>query len=246
MKKSLSNFYLFIILISLSLTLYLLQILIFKRPEDTSYYFLQDFAFLPFHVTIVTLVIDRIISRREKKERLKKMNMAINAFFGEVGTELIINLNFFLHQCDICNRELDINGRWNDKNFKAAIKQFKEKKCNIDSTIGDFEVLKSFLISKRQFLLGMLENSNLLEHDTFSDMLWATFHLTDELVARASFDKLPKSDLEHLSLDLSRAYKTLMVEWINYLAHLKTDYPYLYSMAVRQNPFNENRCVIVE
>jgi len=30
-------------------------------------------------------------------------------------------------------------------------------------------------------LLGLLGNPNLLEHDSFTDLLWAVFHLMEEL-----------------------------------------------------------------
>ena len=32
----------------------------------------------------------------------------------------------------------------------------------------------------------------------------------------------------------------LIAEWIAYMRHLKSDYPYLYSLAVRTNPFDPN------
>jgi hypothetical protein len=91
----------------------------------------------------------------------------------------------------------------------------------------------------------MFENSNLLEHDTFTEMLWAVFHIADELESRESLDSLPKKDLEHLAIDISRGYKLLVYEWIYYMNHLKKEYPYLYSLAVRKNPFSDNCSVIL-
>ncbi len=42
-------------LISLSVIVYISQILIFKRPFDTGFYIFQDLAFVPISVLIVTL-----------------------------------------------------------------------------------------------------------------------------------------------------------------------------------------------
>ena len=41
--------------------------------------------------------------------------------------------------------------------------------------------LHNFLAKKREILLHLLENPNLLEHESFTDLLWAVFHLSDEL-----------------------------------------------------------------
>jgi hypothetical protein len=46
--------------------------------------------------------------------------------------------------------------------------------------------------------------------------------------------------MEHLNFDIKRAYILLVNEWLSYMKHLKEDYPYLYSLAVRTNPFNKN------
>ena len=43
---------------------------------------------------------------------------------------------------------------------------------------------------KRDFLLRLLENPNLLEHDSFANLLLAVFHLTEELAQRRDLDRL--------------------------------------------------------
>jgi hypothetical protein len=40
------------------------------------------------------------------------------------------------------------------------------------------------LLSKRDFLVALMENPNLLEHESFTDLLWAVFHLVEELAVR--------------------------------------------------------------
>lgn len=65
-------------------------------------------------------------------------------------------------------------------------------------------------MAERSFLLGLLTNQNLLEHEEFTDLLWATFHLLEELTYRHDFSRLPKSDLDHLVGDLNRVYALLI------------------------------------
>lgn len=173
------------------------------------------------------------------------MNMAISAFFGEAGTDIINGLLKFNTRLENLEDHLEITGEWKNEDFQKAVKLIKTYNYEIDSRTSNLMDLKKLMQDKRYFLLSMLENPNLLEHDTFTDMLWAVFHLTDELVARDSFTDLPEKDLNHLSIDIKRAFCTLLVEWINYIAHLKLDYPYLFSMAIRKNPFNNKASVII-
>ena len=245
MKKINENFFLGVLLVFASVLFYALQIYIFKAPRDTLFYLMQDLAFLPLQVVIVTIVLQKILSGREKKTRLRNINMEISAFFGEAGTEMILCLLQFSTRCEQLKEQLEITEQWNSADFKKANKLLREYDFVMDSHSGNLAQLKQLLIAKRSFLLRMIENPNLLEHDTFTDTLWSIFHLTDELVARVDLTDLPETDFNHLSIDLKRAFSGLLMEWINYVVHLKSNYPFLFSMAIRKNPFNDHVSVII-
>lgn len=72
------------------------------------------------------------------------------------------------------------------------------------------------------------------------------FHLTEELAHRVDVKNLPASDYEHLSGDIKRMYVLLISEWLSYMKHLKDDYPYLFSLAVRTNPFNPSASPVIQ
>ena len=227
-------------LIALSAIVYFVQIEIFNRPRDTFFYLFQDFAFVPISVLVVTLIIDQLLRVREKRAILNKMNMVIGAFFSEVGTRLLKSFpDFDLHH-DKIRGNLIVTNDWSEQEFSIVRKHLKNYDYKIESQRGNLEDLKSFLIEKRNFLLRLLENPNLLEHESFTDLLWAVFHLTEELACRVDVRQLPKTDYDHLSGDIKRAYILLISEWIAYMNHLKKDYPYLFSLAVRTNPFDPN------
>jgi hypothetical protein len=61
------------------------------------------------------------------------------------------------------------------------------------------------LKAKADFLLRLLENPNLLEHESVTKLLRAVFHLAEELSWRQDIAALPDSDLNHLSGDVTRA-----------------------------------------
>jgi hypothetical protein len=222
-----------------------LHIIVFKDAYHIYYYLLMDIAFIPIDVLIVTLVLDNILSLREKKSRMKKLNMVIGAFFSEVGTALLRDIVSFDPRPEALKEELSGIKDWNEKRFIRAQKALTDMVNNVDSRRGDISGLKVFLTEKREFLLRLLENPNLLEHTTFTDMLWAVFHLTDELHHRETLNGLPETDYKHITGDIRRAYVTLVFEWLSYMGHLKKDYPYLFSLALRTNPFVHRTSVVV-
>jgi len=85
----------------------------------------------------------------------------------------------------------------------------------------------------------------ILEHESFTELLRAVFHLTEELEFRKGLKALPASDLAHLNGDMERAYSRLIAAWLDYMRYVKNRYPYLYSLAMRTNPFDVNASPIV-
>jgi hypothetical protein len=233
-------------LIGLSAALYLVQYLIFGEIRSITYYFFQDIAFVPIEVLLVTLIIHSLLNRREKRLLLKKLNMVIGAFFSEVGTGLVSLFINFIPQSEMIGKDLKVNGSWNNNNFVSARNHLKKLEYSIDSKRSDLVPLKNFLLEKRIFLLRLLENPNLLEHDSFTELLWAIFHLADELNHRDNLKDLPNNDFDHLSNDMKRAFTIVIIEWLAYMSHLKNDYPYLFSLAVRTNPFDPNASVVIK
>jgi len=234
-----------ILLLVLSAVFYMLQIHIFHNEEETFFLMLQDLSFVPINVLLVTLIIDRLLKRREKQNLLNKMNMVIGVFFNEIGRELIKICGGFIENIDEVNSGLLVSQRWNNRDFNEISKSFSIKPARFILNNENLAVLKDFLEIKKSGLLRMLANPNLLEHDTFTNMLWAVFHLADELSHRSDFTALPEGDLSHLKVDMSRAYILVVSEWVSYMKHLKNDYPYLFSIAVRTNPFNPGAEIVI-
>lgn len=225
-------------LVMLSAGLYGLHYLIFRDAHQIFIYLLQDIGFVPIEVLMVTLVIHKVIEVREKQALMQKMNMAIGVFYSELGSELLKRCQEFDLDKGQLRDNLIVGNDWTPEKFGALIKRYRSQNMTLDCTQGDLPGLKQFLIGRRQFLLGLLENPNLLEHEQFTDLLWAVFHLSDELGCRADIEHLTDPDCAHLAGDVKRAYALLITGWLTYMMHLKADYPYLFSLAVRTNPFN--------
>ncbi len=225
-------------LLGLSVGLYYLHFLIFKDSHHIFLYLLGDIAFVPVNVLLVTLVLEQILESRQKEAIAHKLNMVLGTFFSEVGQPLLKKLQEFILNTENLREYLQVSSSWNVKNFSVAKKNIARFSFDVNLKKGSLTELKNFLSQKRHFLLVLLENPNLLEHEKITDMLWAIFHVTEELEARANLAKIGAKDQEHLTNDLKRVYGQLILEWIEYMKYLSNDYPYLFSLAVRTNPFN--------
>jgi hypothetical protein len=244
-KRNRRFFILGAIFIGASALLYYFHYQVFRDPHHIFIYLLGDLAFLPLEAFIVVIVIERILAYREKQSKLQKLNMVVGAFFSEVGNRLISDLLVYCNNREEIFRCLGVKQSWTANDFKNAQAYAQEVKLGLDHRKLDLKALKSFLIEKRAFLLRLLENPNLLEHERFTDLLWAVFHLDEELEARTSVQNLPDSDLEHIVGDIQRVYGPLVAEWLHYLEHLKSAYPFLFSLITRTHPFQTQPSPIV-
>jgi hypothetical protein len=163
----------------------------------------------------------------------------VGTFFSEMGRQLLKMMIAFDHKSEELKNALN-DKTWSDTFVNHAIRQIKSHPFQLDLKLGDIDELKAFLLEKRPCLMRMLENPNLLEHEAFTDLLWATSHLTEELALRKNLHQLHPPDGEHLVIDLKRAFYHLFIEWTAYMKHLKRDYPYIFSLALRNNPFEKD------
>jgi len=234
-----------LLLLVLSLILYIIHFLVFRDPHHIFVFLLEDIAFIPIHVLLITLIIEKIMNERDKQATFSKLNLVVGAFFNEVGTPLLTKFMTFDQQPEQVKKELVIGMKWSDAQFFAARKNIAELDYQMESRQGELADLRDFLAAKRGFMLALLENPSLTEYESFSDLLLAVFHVNDELVQRENLQDLPDSDLDHISVDLERAYRRLLFEWLRHMNHIKRNYPYLYSLAVRTNPFDPKASPIV-
>jgi hypothetical protein len=227
-----------ILLILLSIFFYAVHFAVFRDAHHIFIYLVGDIAFVFIEVLLVTLIIHQVLSEREKRSLLKKLNMVIGAFFSEVGTPLLKFFSAFDSSTETISKDLIVFDDWSPQQFAQMQALLQNHNYKIDTQAGDLQSLQNFLVDKRRFLLRLLENPNLLEHEAFTELLWAVFHLAEELSHRKNVKKLPETDRKHLAGDIQRAFSLLTREWLAHMEHLKSDYPYLFSLAVRTNPFN--------
>jgi len=233
-------------LIAASGLLYFLHYLVFR---DGAHIFLWSFtslAFLPVSVLFVTLIINRLLTVKQQQMKLQKMNMVIGAFFSEVGTHLLAWFSDLDPDVQALRDQLVVDQTWDKKRFLGTRTRLRLHSYRVDGERTDLKSLKEMLTAKRDFLLRLLENPNLLEHEAFTSLLRSVFHLAEELGFREDVAVLPDTDREHLVGDVRRAYVMLVRQWIDYMLFMKEHYPYLFSLAMRTNPFDQSASPVLD
>lgn len=234
-----------LILILLSAVLGVIHYAVFRDAKTLLFYLVLDVVFVPVQVLLVTLIIEHLLEERERLTIFNKLNMVIGALYSEVGSELLSRFRSMCIDSSLIGNNLKVGKEWKDEDFSAAVNFVKNYRYNAEFNISEVLKLRELLLSKRFFILSLLQNPNLLEHDRFTDLLWSVLHLTEELAARSDVTNLPPEDIDHIINDMRRAFGLVVTEWLEYMKHLKADYPYLFSLASRTNPFNPDASVII-
>lgn len=230
--------WLVLVFLSLSALVYFIHFLIFRDVHHIFIYMVGDLGFLFLDVMLVVIVIEQLLLQREKKTRRHKVNMLIGTFFSQIGNALLAQLVPLLENTDHLREITSFNPAWKRKDFAQAMKGVATFLVKIQVQPEKLAALRDFLLPQQGFLISLLSNPTLLEHEFFTDLLWAIFHLADELSLRPEEMKdLPPADLDHLNNDITRVVKLVLIAWVDYVAHLKENYPFLFSLVVRVNPF---------
>lgn len=237
MKKSDWRLKLSALLIFLSTLLYSFHYFAFRDAHHIFVYLVGDLAFIPIEILLVSLVIDGIIKIREKQALVEKLNLIIGVYFNEVGTTILKYCSSIDPKVDEISKFLIVEANWEEREFKKALEKCKNYNYEIEFHKIDLEKMNEFLLSKRGFLLRLLENPNLLEHETFTHLLTAVFHLEDELSSR-NLSELRDDEKQHLEIDIKRVYGASVSQWVMYMKHLKNTFPYLFVTAMSNNPFD--------
>jgi hypothetical protein len=233
-------------LVTLTLLLMTIHLLIFQDSHYLFTYLLADLAFIPVEVLCVTLIIDSMLTSRERQQRMEKLNMVIGIFFSRAGTPLIARFVKADPGTRPLRAEMAADREWNAQRFRAARDGLAGRDFSVDPALIGLDSLREFLLGNEDFLLRIVENPMVFEHESFTDLILAVTHLAEELKARGDLLHLPATDLAHLKGDMERVYSRLVPEWLKYMKYLQRSYPYLFSLAMRTNPFDENAKVVVD
>lgn len=196
-------------------------------------------------VGLVANAVEHLAYRQERERRKRKTDLLVGLFFSQLGTSLLSSFSQLdPHRGDLARILSDPEWFSSDR-LRRLVADLGSRTYTLDCRDYDLAALRESLGKKVDALSLLLQNPDLDEHSRFSDLLQALLHLWQELVHREDLCGLPETDYAHLSGDINRVYGLLVLEWAVYMGHLKLTYPYLYSLALRTNPFDETASVVV-
>lgn len=229
-----------IVLVIVSLILFYIQSRLFNDSSYIVSLIFANIAFIPLNTFFTAFIIENLIEKRNTYHKMEKLIMIKGVFFSEFGSELLEKLIKYDSDSNYISLEAHVNKNWGTKEFKEFNRVIDSHK--FESNINRIQLLEiSELINKnKDFLLSIITNPVLMEHEIFSDMTVALFHLKEELQDIYINTNYLCCDDAHLRDDIKNLYRLMTKNWAAYMKHLKDAYPALFVKAMIHNPFNTN------
>ncbi len=237
LRRRLSLRRLIVSMIGLSAFFYILHYLIFRDLHHIAIFALHDIAFLPLEVILTSLIFERVLDDAHQNEHRGKVNMIESIFFNETGSDLLR----YLLRCDpgsaaLC-RAMHIDESWDLLQFEQAQRFADEYDFSVDPAQTDFFALHYHLETRHKYFLKVIENPALMDHEGFTDLILAMYHLWEELDFRTDLYQLSDRDRQTLCALTGQIYRLLTREWLLNVCYTKRHHESRFAVAVRTNPF---------
>ena len=240
-----------ILMVILIIIIYGSNYLVLGDAEHIISYIWTHLGFIPVDILIVAFLLDEIIERKEKEAMLEKLDMLMSTFFSEVGNDLISQLSS-VNKYKTDTENLKEIKNWSQDDYENKLNELKNSTVDFSADLAPeqreefLENLRTLLAGKREFIINLINNPNLLEKEEFTGLINAILHLDEELEHRTDLALVNDSDFGHLNGDMQRVYAKLVYEWVYYLKYLDKHYPYMIALIIRTNPFDKDASVYVE
>lgn len=166
-------------LVAISSLLYILHFIWFRDLHHIWIWSFTSLAFLPISALVVTLLINRVLTARDKAIRLDKLNMLIGLFFSNLGSELLLRFSDADSEDQYLRNHFGSPKPWCKLKPKQAQAILCSHPFGISITRTELADLKSFLIPHTDFLmrhvlmLGVIVIASLCAQSTSADDIWA-------------------------------------------------------------------------
>lgn len=238
LQHSLSLKGLIIGMLCLSAFFYILHYLIFRDFHHIAIFALHDIAFLPLEVILVSLVFERVLDDAHHNEQRGKINMIESIFFNESGSDMLRYLLLCDPESEKLCRAMCIADDWEYADFDRAHRFAEDYSFTVDPERTDFFALHYHLSNRHKYFLKVIENPALMDHESFTDLILAMYHLWEELDFRTDLYQLSDEDKQNLCSITSDVYRLLTHEWLLNVRYTKRHQEHRFACAMRTNPFS--------
>ncbi|MGL5415752.1 MAG: hypothetical protein ACRDAU_08850 [Clostridium sp.] len=194
--------------------------------------------------TIITmfftgLLLNYVLTRREKKKTENRLNTLLGIFYEEFGNELLCEFV----SADLCVnclvRKAKINDEWTEKNYDNLKNVFEEYDYDIIGEKVDFKKIDQIIKDSEAFILDILFTQVIQNGGELSEILFDVIHLRDEIKDLDDIENIKEDELRHLEEDINRLYRRLAINWIMYMKILRERYPQLFRKALKKSPYEK-------
>ena len=187
-----------ILMVVLIIVIYGSNYLVLGDAEHIISYVWTHLGFIPVDILLVAFLLDEIIERKEKEAMLEKLDMLMSTFFSEVGNNLIKQLST-VNEHKANTENLKSIKTWDEEDFDNKLNELKESSVRFKAEISPEEreefldSLRTLLASKRELIINLINNPNLLEKEEFTSLITAILHLDEELEHRKDLAQIGRA-----------------------------------------------------
>lgn len=234
-KKSFLKSFLLILLVIL---FYYIYYFIFGGIKSLMESLIMSIATIPLDILVTGFIANYIVEKKEREKKENEMNMIIGIFYNQVGTE-VLDVLVKADNCieNIRNTAL-IKKDWKQEQYKILYEKLNQYEYCVDINKLDLSKLKDILLKNEDFFIDLILNPTIQDKELFTETIVAMIHLKDELNDRFIGEELDDYEKVHITVDLNMAYKSLALRWVDYMYHLQTLYPQLFTKALVTSPFD--------
>ncbi|MDD5922790.1 MAG: hypothetical protein PUC44_06395 [Eubacteriales bacterium] len=215
-----------LILAAVSAGIYALQILFFHDPGTTFFYIFQDLAFIPISIAITTVVVGSIMDERSKRDSRAKTRMLMGTFFSGIGAKLMVVL---LRAADHTIAAKDAMAScYSRVPEEERIERIRQTDFNITLDQETYDQTRELLEGWETELMILSSNPLLLEHETFTELLFGLFQLMDEFRLRGNYENLNEDAVSHMGEDFSRVLRLLLLCAFENRKYTQENFPVFY------------------
>lgn len=139
------------------------------------------------------------MEKQSKSERIEKSRILTSSFFSIIGNPMMG------HLCNLLDKDMHLS--WNQE---------------------EMDKIRQLLDDNTEIILTIASNPHLLDHEIFTDLLWAVLHLREELYSRVGL-QVSQADCQHILMDSKRVFDLYLENWGQYCEYVRKEYPYYYS-----------------
>ncbi|WP_449246028.1 hypothetical protein [Desulfarculus baarsii] len=222
-------------LVTLSTFLYVAHYFLFDSAHGPAYYADKVFshiAFLPIHALVLGVIIDGMITFRERQGRKRRLNMFLGIFFRQLGADILAMASGLCQNRDELDAITVVHQQWGARDFRRARQGLAAFRPRMAADEKQVLALLDYLRQREGDILEMTRNPLVLEFEDLYHGLISLFHLIEEIHYRNSDQAFSPGELTHLAKDVGKSLKQLSHLWLIYLEHLKAEHPVLFHCQV--------------